>query len=332
MKNLTSGLCGVTHYFDDVVIHGHDQASHDKNLKAFLDRSKEFGLSFNLSKCEFNTHKLVFLGHSFDNGSVSPDRSRMAPLIDYPLPKNMKQLERLVGLLVYYSKWVANFAEKAEPIFTAKLEGSFPLDAKTERAISGLKSDISEASLAVPDDKKHLTLETDASLTCIGAALTQEGRPIAFFSHKLSDSEKKWPIVELEAYAIVRSMDHFRHFLLGRKFELLTDQKSVSFFFDSRPKNKIKNSKINRWRLAATEFNFDIRYRAGFENVPADAFSRISSIHTESDTSDVVKKIHEELGHPGSSRLYHFMSEKFPLHNLQNQISNCVKKCSICAK
>ena len=332
MKNLTSGLCGVTHYFDDVVIHGHDQASHDKNLKAFLDRSKEFGLSFNLSKCEFNTHKLVFLGHSFDNGSVSPDRSRMAPLIDYPLPKNMKQLERLVGLLVYYSKWVANFAEKAEPIFTAKLEGSFPLDAKTERAISGLKSDISEASLAVPDDKKHLTLEIDASLTCIRAALTQEGRPIAFFSHKLSDSEKKWPIVELEAYAILRSMDYFPHFLLGRKFELLTDQKSVSFLFDSSPKNKIKNSKINRWRLAAAEFNFDIRYRVGFENVPADAFSRISSIHTESDASDVVKKIHEELGHPGSSRLYHFMSEKFPLHNLQNQISDCVKKCSICAK
>ena len=121
-------------------------------------------------------------------------------------------------------------------------------------------------------------LETDDSSHSIGTVLSQEGKPIGFYSHKLSITESKWSAIEQEAFAIVRAVDHFRHFIMGRHFKLLTDQKGVAYLFDSRPKNKIKISKLNRWRMELTVFNFEISYRSGASNVAADALSRISAL------------------------------------------------------
>jgi len=332
MSQVLSELPGVVHYFDDVVIHGKTQEDHDVNLKHFLNRAAKIGLTLNSRKCTFNSTSLLFLGHYFKDGTISPDPNRMSPLENFPTPTNTKSLERLIGLFVYYSKWIKNFAEKAAPLFEAKSAGDFPLKPNVIESINILKNDIKKSSLSVPIEGKVLTLETDASLLSIGASLNQDGRPVAFFSHKLNPAESKWSIVELEAYAIVKAIEHFRPFLIGKKFELLTDQKSVAFLLDSRPKNRIKNAKINRWRLIIAEYSFEIRYRAGVENHAADAFSRISSIANSLSDEDLVKTTHENMGHPGFSRLEKFLSSHFSTKNLKSQISKCIKNCQICAQ
>ena len=99
---------------------------------------------------------------------------------------------------------------------------------------------------------------------------------MAFFSRTLTKVERNQSSVEKEAAAIVEAIRKWNHFLLGRKFTLITDQQSVRYMYDTGCKRgKIKNAKILRWRLELAELNFDIVYRAGKCKAAPDTLSRM---------------------------------------------------------
>ena len=108
----------------------------------------------------------------------------------------------------------------------------------------------------------------------IAATLNQCGRPVAFFSRTLSPAERCHSSVEKEAYAVVESVPKWRHYLAARHFTLVTDQRSVSYMFSKTHKSKIKNDKLLRWRTELSPYRFDIVYRPGKKNIPADTLSR----------------------------------------------------------
>ena len=139
-------------------------------------------------------------------------------------------------------------------------------------------SDLERATLQPIDPEGEFVVETDASDFCIAATLKQKGRPVAFFSRTLTPSETNHHAVEKEAAAIVESIRGWRQFLIGRKFQLITDQRSISFMFDNKRKSKIKNAKIARWRLELSQYKYDISYRPGINNPVANTFSRIAAI------------------------------------------------------
>ena len=125
-------------------------------------------------------------------------------------------------------------------------------------AIDTIKDDIAKSCLASPNKQfGPLLLETDASGSQKGAALSQAERPIAFFSRTLSQPEQKQSTVEREAMAIVESFRKWAHFIKAIDTTVKTDQKSVSFIV-SRNKSKIKNDKLVRWRLELSEFKYYI--------------------------------------------------------------------------
>ena len=191
--------------------------------------------------------------------------------------------------------------------------------------IDDIKKAAAKAILWIPDRQKPFTFETDASGTALGEVLSQEGRPVAFVSHKLSDQEKHWSAIEKEAYAIVWCTQKCRHYLLGSKFTSITYQQGVSYLFDSRPKSSIKNSKLCRWRLALSEYTFDIQYRAGMLNTVADAMSRVCA-HAEADLEKpfisgnidyILSQVHDKMGHPGIARTLGFIQRIADIPGLQ---------------
>ena len=125
------------------------------------------------------------------------------------------------------------------------------------------------------DESLPFVLETDASDFAIAATLNQGGRPVAFFSCVLQKSELNHPAVGNEAYSIVESIRHWKHYLAGKNFTLVTDQKSISFMFDAKRGGKIKNDKIQSWKIELACYNLDITCRPGKENAPADSFTHI---------------------------------------------------------
>ena len=169
-------------------------------------------------------------------------------------------------------------------------------------------------------------METDASDFAIGATLSQAGRPIAFFSRTLNKSEQRHSSIEKEAYAIVESLRYWRHYLIGRHFEVFTDQRSVAFMFNQQHQSKIKNKKILRWRLDLTCFKFDIIYRPGSRNAAADAFSRISASTVPQPD---LKELHIALCHPGITRMYHWVRGKNLPYSLED-VKTIIKNCPTC--
>ena len=132
--------------------------------------------------------------------------------------------------------------------------------------------------------------------------------------------------MEKEACAIVEALRHWQLFLIGRRFILVTDQKSVSYMFDGKRGGKIKNNKILRWRTELACYNFDIIYRPGELNVPADTLTRSFS---SAITTDLVK-LHNALCHPGT-RFNHFTCTKNIPASLE-EIKTVVKDCKTCAE
>ena len=99
--------------------------------------------------------------------------------------------------------------------------------------------------------------------------------------------------------------------------------------FDIQHSSKIKNDKIMRWRLELSNFCYDIIYRPGTQNGPADTLSRayVANINT----FDSIEKIHTALCHPGVTRLYHFVKTKNLPFSIDD-VRNVINKCSVCAR
>jgi hypothetical protein len=254
------GLIGTYAYIDDITICGHTQHEHDSNLEKFLEAVKKYNLTLNDKKCKFAQTSIKLLGYLISNNTIRPDPDRLRPLIDLPPPQNASTLKRAMGLFAHYSKWVPKFSEKIQKLVTCK---TFPLSESALSAFEGLKQDITNSIVTTINHNIPLIIETDASDYAVAATLSQEGRPVAFFSRSLSDCEKRHSSIEKEACAIVESIRKWRHFLIGHHFKLITDQQALSFIFNLNHSSKIKNDKIMRWRLELSCYSFDIVYRPG---------------------------------------------------------------------
>ena len=290
-----------------------------------MDAARKTNLKFNNSKSVFSTRCLPILGYVIEEGTIRPDQDRLKPLLELPLPHNVRSLNRCLGLFSYYSQWVPHFSDRIKPITSHK---SFPLSQKASEAFEEMKNIIAKSVVSAIDETIPFEVETDASDVALAATLNQNGRPVAFFSRTLQGSELKQSAVEKEAQAIVESIRHWRHFLTGSHFKLKTDQKSVAYMFDQRQRGKIKNDKIMRWRIELSCYSFDIVYRPGRQNIPPDTFSRANCVAS---TGNSLYKLHDSLSHPGVTRLLHFIRSKNLPFSLE-EVKRTVNFCGICCE
>ena len=313
-------------YLDNVTICGKDQEHHDVNLKKFVEAASRFNLTYNESKCVFSTRRLAILGSVIENGNVMPDPERLRPLQELSPPHNMKSLKRIMGFFAYYSRWIKNFADKIKFLKNVSV---FPLSREALDSFQKLKTEVAESALGTIDESDMFTVETDASDEAMGATLNQKGRPVAFFSRPFKGSEMNQASVEKEAQAIIEAVRNWRQFLTGRHFKLVTDQRSVAFMFNAKLKGKIKNEKINRWRLDLSCYNYDIVYRPGRENIPPDTLSRG---HCNALAQPKLHELHTALCHPGITRMCHFIKVRnlpYSIEDVKSMTKGC-KVCSVC--
>ena len=134
--------------------------------------------------------------------------------------------------------------------------------------------------------------------------------------------------VEKEAYAIVESIRYWRHYLAGRQFSLITDQRSVSYIYDIKHSSKIKKDKIEIWRVELACHSFDTTYCPGKENVAPDTLTRVICSVMTPDNS---VQLHNSLSYPVITRMAHFVQTKNLPVSIE-QIRSVVNSCPICAE
>ncbi|XP_065859834.1 uncharacterized protein [Euphorbia lathyris] len=266
----------VVVYFDDILIYSKSEAEHIEHVKVVLDVLREQKLYANLSKCSFCMEKVVFLGFIVSAQGVSVDIEKVKAIQEWPTPNSVTEVRSFHGLASFYRRFVKNFSTIAAPLTEViKKNVGFKWGKAQEDAFEMLKARLTSAPvLALPNFDKSFEIECDASGVGIGAVLMQEGRPIAFFSEKLSGATLNYPTYDKELYALVRALQMWQHYLWPKEFVIHTDHESLKHLKGQQKLNR----RHAKWVEFIETFPYVIKYKQGKENVVADALSRRVSL------------------------------------------------------
>lgn len=274
-------------YLDDILIFSENEEEHRIHFRAVLEKLNEYGLTVNVSKCVFGVSEISFLGHLITNKGTKPLPDKVEPILNYPQPKTVKELQRFLGFLNFFRRFLPNIAQHQVEL-TSYLRGARKNDktklnwsVRAEEEFQKSKELIANAVLlAHPKPDEKLALHVDASDFAIGGALSQvvngNLQPLAFFSRKLSPAERNYSAYDRELLAAYASIKHFRHMLEARDFCLYTDQKPLTYAFKQRSEKC--SPRQCRQLDFISQFTTEIKHIKGSENIVADALSRIEAI------------------------------------------------------
>ena len=202
----------------------------------------------------------------------------MASVREFPRPRNLKELRRIIGLTSYYQKFIQGFAKLAQPLHhITKKDVEFRWSSECQVSFECLEQKLCSAPvLAFPNFERDYVLETDASIQGIAAVLAQQQEdgklhPVAYASRALNPAEKNYAITELETLAVVWAVTHFHSYLYGHEVTIYTDHSAVKAVLETpNPTGKHARWWTRIYGLGLKKLN--ILYRPGREN--ADALSR----------------------------------------------------------
>ncbi|GJR59122.1 putative reverse transcriptase domain-containing protein [Tanacetum coccineum] len=207
-------------------------------------------------KCVFMTPKVLFLGYVVSGDGIQVDESKVAVVQEWPTPTTITEVRSFHGKVICLDGGSrVGFSELAFQVVKEKLTTA-PI-------------------LILPDFSKVFELHTDASKVAIGGVLSQGGRPVAYFSEKLTGPKSRYTTYDLEFYAVVvQALKHWRHYLFHKEFVLFTDHNSLRHI---RTQDKVSH-KHGGWLAFLEKFTFVVKLKTGVSNRADDALSRRSGL------------------------------------------------------
>jgi len=277
------GLPGVEVIRDDILVMGfgetEDEANrnHDENLLRLLEQARKANLRLNSSKINLRKSEVRFMGHLITKEGLQPDPEKVKAVKEMPKPTSKKELMSLLGFVNYLSKFLPRLSEVAQPLreMTSK-EAKFIWSQQHESAFQEVRElVVKHPVLKYYDLQEEVTVQCDASEYGLGAALLQNGQPVAFASRSLSQTERQYAQIEKECLAIVFSCERFSQYLAGRvKITVESDHKPLQSIFQksilSAP------CRLQRMMLRLQRFNIEVKYKPGAQMYVADHLSRAS--------------------------------------------------------
>ena len=266
-------------YLDDILVFSNTPEEHLEHLRQIFDLLSANGLVVNRPKCILGVTELDFLGFRVNQDGVTPLPEKVEAIRATKAPTTVKELQRFNGMVGYYRKHIRHAAHHMDFLFEA-LKGKpkkLNWTPECETSFAAIKEALAKAAmLRHPRPNAPLALTTDASNVAMGGVLEQRGpagwEPLAFFSARLKNNERKWPPFDRELLAAFRSIRHFRHMIEGRRFTLYTDHQSL---VPALSKKTEPHTARQTYQLSGiAEYTTDIRYIEGKSNVVADALSR----------------------------------------------------------
>jgi hypothetical protein len=232
--------------------------------------------------------QVEFLGHVISKEGIAVNPSKVASVLEWEAPKNIKQIRGFLGMAGYYRRFIEGFSKIAGPM-TKLLRKNTPFvwTEECEVSFQTLKDKLTTAPvLAIPETGKDYTVYCDASKNGLGCVLMQDRKFIAYGSRQLRPHEVNYPTHDLELAAVVFALKGWRHFLYGVKCELYTDHKSLKYFFTQ----KELNMRQRRWLELIKDYDLTINYTPGKANIVADTLSRKSM-----DTQPMSRELPKDL-------------------------------------
>lgn len=265
-------------YMDDLIVIGFSEKNHINNLKRVFQVCRKYNLKLNPQKCQFFNQEVSFLGHICTADGLKPDPKKLEAVQKYPRPTDKDAVRRFVAFTNYYRRFVDNFAKITKPLTElTRKRVEFNWNQNCENAFQTLRDKLlSPPILKYPDFTKEFKIIVDASDFACGAVLTQcyddIDMPITYISRSFKKGEKNKPPIEKELLAVHFAITQLRPYIYGRHFIVNSDHKPLIYLYNL----KNPSSRLSRLRLDLEEYDFEIQYIKGKDNVIADALSRIT--------------------------------------------------------
>lgn len=268
-------------YIDDFLIATQTVQEHLEILREIFWLARQHNLQFRLDKCSFLFQEITYLGYLISNNGISPARENLESVFDYPVPKNVKEVHRFVGLASYFRRFIRNFSIIAKPLYELLRKNAvFRFGPEENYAFTTLKEClVTKPVLTIYSPKLKTELHCDASSSGFGAILLQKQpngffQPVFYFSKRTTVQESRYHSFELECLAVVYAIKRFHVYLSGIAFKIITDCDSFRLTLSKQN----VNPRISRWAMFLQSYDYEIEHRSGSRMPHVDALSRYHSI------------------------------------------------------
>ena len=276
-----AGLNNTICFFDDILILSRGGVEQHLDLvPKCLIKLDQKNHRINLAKCYFAKDKIEWLGHSITQTSITRLLNKTDAIKKLSSLTNLKKLQSFMGSVLHLGKFFPNLSQLC-----------FPLRPLLKKNTKLIRTDNHEeqfklikAKIAETTENKHFNpdLETrikcDASRKGLGFALEQRTangwHTVAFASRFLNSVEDRYSINKLELLGVVWSIEHFKYYLNGKKFTVITEDRALLSIMRENRANKSYNSNLTRWVDRLLPFDFTIDHLPGSKMGLVDYISR----------------------------------------------------------
>lgn len=272
IEQLLSDFEESDEYIDDVGVFSNDWDSHMVSLRKILQRLQDHGFTCNPLKCEFCVQETDWLGYWLTPTGIKPWKKKIEPILNLEPPTSISELRSFIGMVTFYRDMFPKRSHILAPL-TAQLghkKRKLDWTPECQKAFEQIKAILAkDAFLAYPDHNQPFHVYCDASDHQLGAAIFQNGKPVAFYSRKLSSAQRNYTVGEKEILSIVETLKEYKTMLYGvKELHVYTDHRNLTF-------QNLQSQRVLRWRMFLEDFHPIFHYIKGENNGFADALSRL---------------------------------------------------------
>lgn len=282
VDQIVHDLEGTTAYFDDILVQGSTREECKQRLIKVLQRLREYNLHLNRDKCKFFEKKIKYLGHIITEEGLQKAEEKVKAILDAPRPRNVKQLQQFLGMVMYYSSFLPGISSTLFPLNRLlRKDVEFKWTPRCEMTFNKVKQEIASDRVLMPFSPEYpITIATDASPYGLSGVLSHRlhngtERPVAFISRSLTKAESNYSQLDKEATAIYWAFKKLFHYIYGRKFTLIVDNKPLMTIFNpTKQLPALSATRMLRYAQYLSGFDYKIEHRKSSSHANADYFSR----------------------------------------------------------
>lgn len=284
----------AVNFIDDILVFSKSFEEHITHISKLLNAILTEGFRLKFSKCTFANNHAKYLGHIIEKNSVTPLKDYLTAVRNFPIPETKKNIRQFLGKVNFYHKFIPHIAIILEPLHNLlRKDVKFIWTKECQKSFDKIKDLLcSKPILKIFDPELPIKIYTDASIQGVGAVLKQEdenriNKPVAYFSKKLTDTQKRKKAIYLECLAIKEAVKYWQHWLINKEFIVYSDHKPLeNLNIKSRT-----DEELGDLIYYLSQYNFKIKYNPGRSNQEADCLSRNPVLKPNDNSEDFLKVV-----------------------------------------
>ena len=312
-------------YIDDILIFSENFAQHIDHLTQLLEAMRKEGFKLKFSKCTFASNLVKYLGHIIQNNSIMPIKDNLISIKNFPTPKNQKNIRQFLGKVNFYHEYIQNRAMILDPLHNLlRKKQKFNWTEECQKSFDKIKNLLcTQPILEIFDHELPINIYTDASLKGIGAVLKQtqidgKEKPVAYFSKKLNENQKRKKAIYLECLAIKEAVKYWQYWLIGKSFTIYSDHKPL----ENMNLKSRTDEELGDLSYYLSQYDFIIKYAPGKNNLEADCLSRNPVLESNENTEEQLKIVN-------LISLQDILSDQNKNEEIQNKKNKLIQKQNI---